>query len=225
MDKKQDCVIKIKDVYDCIHDGFNQKINRDRESSHGPKGFVEIYEISDDGKRVLIGKHNLVVYKGREWLLSRAFNFSNPNIPQTCNEFISWLGLGDGGCPIGDPLYPTAPTMEDVELSNPIMINPDDSVYADYRDNPTPGYYKAPFDTLTFEQDGYNYNTWLIIRVDSTISPADANDCNISEAGLYTAESSSGGFAGPFNLYARVTFPTIVKSPMRQLLFEWYVYF
>lgn len=223
MDNKNDCLIKITDRYgDCLSDGFCQKSDLGDER---PQGFVEIYEITEDNKKELLGKHNLVVYLGREWLLTRAFNASNENISPTKDEFICWLGLGDGGCPIGDPLNPTAPTVLDTDLDNPVMVNVDDSAYADYRTSPVVGYYKAPFDSLTFEQDGDNYNSWLIIRVESTVSPADANGYNLNEAGLYTAESSSGGYAGNFHLYARVTFPTIVKTSARQLLFQWYVYF
>jgi len=217
----QKSLIEIIDRYsDCLSDDFNKK----GKSTNKPEGFVRIYEIIND-KKELVGEHNLVVYLGREWLLTRAFDFVNPNIDPTSSEFISWLGLGNGGCPIGDPLNPTAPTILDSNLDNPIMINPTDSNYADYRSTPDVGYYKAPFDSITYEQDGDNYNRWLIARVDTTIGPADANGFNISEAGLFTAASNSGGYAGPFNLYARVTFPTIVKTSARQLLFEWYVYF
>jgi hypothetical protein len=217
----QKSLIEIIDKYsDCLSDGFNRK----DKLTHKPEGFVRIYEINNN-KKELISEHNLVVYLGREWLLSRAFDFINSNIDPTPTEFISWLGLGNGGCPIGDPLNPTAPTILDTDLDNSIMINPTDSNYADYRSTPDIGYYKAPFDSITYEQDGDNYNRWLIARVDTTIGPGDANGFNISEAGLFTAASNSGGYAGPFNLYARVTFPTIVKTSARQLLFEWYVYF
>jgi hypothetical protein len=105
------------------------------------------------------------------------------------------------------------------------MINATDITYADYRVSPDAGYYKHPFDSLTFEQDADNYNYWLIIRVATTLGTDDGNGFNINEAGLFTATSSAGGHAGNFNLYARVTFPTIVKTSARQLLFVWYVYF
>jgi hypothetical protein len=102
------------------------------------------------------------------------------------------------------------------------MINAADSECADYRLVPDIGYYKHPFNPIIeFEQDGDNYNYWLIAKISTTLSADDANGFNISEAGLYTASSN----VGPFNLYARVTFPSIVKTSARQLLFLWYVYF
>lgn len=224
MNDEKDLMIEITDKYgeSCLGD----KINNLKSSGFGkPEGFVEIYEVNEDGKKKLIGKPNLVVYLGREWLLSRAFNTVNANITPLPTEFITWFGIGDGGCPIADPLNPTAPTNLDTELSNPVMINATDASYADYRLAPDTGYYKIPFDSLTFEQDADNYNYWLIMKVETTIGALDGNGFNLNEAGLYTASSNAAGYAGPFNLYARVTFPTIVKSSARQLLFVWFVYF
>jgi hypothetical protein len=63
------------------------------------------------------------------------------------------------------------------------------------------------------------------MNVLTTLSATDANGFNLNEAGLFTSTSTVGGFGGPFNLYARVTFPTIMKTSARQLLFIWYVYF
>ena len=224
MDKKKDLVINITDKYgDCLSD----KVIGESSSnvSNRPKGFVEIYELTDDGNKKLIGKSNLVVYPGREWLISRAFNEVNSNITSTPTEFITWFGVGDGGCPIGDPLNPTSPNMLDADLSNSVMINATDSTCADYRLVPDAGYYKHPIDAVTFEQDPDNYNYWLIAKVEPTLSSSDANGYNINEAGLFTAADDSGGYGGPFTLYARVTFPTIVKTFDRQFLFAWYVYF
>ena len=105
------------------------------------------------------------------------------------------------------------------------MINSEDASYGDYRTTPDFGYYKSPIDSFTFDQDPDNDNSWLIVRVAITLTVDDANGFNLNEAGLYTAKSAAGAYEGPFNLYARITFPTIVKSATRQLLFIWYVYF
>lgn len=222
--ENQDFIIKIKDsLNDCLTDSSNSKIKRNIDR---PKGVVEIFELNKNGDKKLVGKHNLVVYQGREWLLSRAFNVINTNITPQPLEYITWFGAGDGGCPIGDPLNPSSPTNLDTDLSNPVMINATDATCADYRLIPDVGYYKKPFNSaIDFEQDGDNYNYWLIGRVSTTLGSDDANGFNINEAGLYTAGSSSGGYLGPFHLYARVTFPTIVKTSSRQLLFIWYIYF
>ena len=223
MTDEKDIVIKITDKYgDCLSDkSMGSGLKRTTER---PKGFVEIYEVDKDTKK-LIAKPNLVVLLGRESLLSSAFRTRNEHIVPTEDEFICWFGLGNGGCPIGDPLNPTAPTVEDSDLTSSIMINASDSTCGDWRITPVVGYYKHPFDSVSFEQDPDNYNYWLIGRVSITINNEDANGYNLNEAGLFSAASSAGSYSGNFSLYARVTFPTIVKTDSRQLLFVWYVYF
>lgn len=210
-----------KDRYgeSCLQD----KVFGNDKNERKPKGYVEVYEVSDEGNEKLIGKSNLVLYQGREWLISRAFNAVNGSITPQPTEFIYWVGLGDGGCYGYDPLTPIPPTNLDTELNHPIPINPTNSAYADFVSGE--GYYKMPYDSLTFEQDSDNDNKYLIGRVTITVGINDGNGYALSEAGLYTAASSTGGYAGPFNLYAKVTFSSVVKTSTRQLIFVWYLYF
>ena len=191
--------------------------------STGPHGYVEIYEKDEniDNKK-LVGKSNLVIYQGREWLLSKAFDTQNDNISADKDEFICWLGLGTGGCPGGDPLDPASPTNIDTDLDTPCGISETDINYADYYDG---WYHKHPFDSITFTQDPDNANYWLLMTMTMTISTEDANGFYLNEAGIFTALSNTAGYAGPFNLFARITFPTIVKTSARQLIFVWYLYF
>lgn len=222
--------IKITDRYgDNLSDScFTRKKAKDVDDR--PKGFVEIYEVDNNGNKQLVGKNNLVVYMGREWLVSRAFNKTNSFITPKPAEFITWFGVGDGGCPIADPMNPTSPANTNTDLSNSVMINSLDAHCADYRD-PDPehpeykGYYKHPFDEVSFEQDTDNYNHWLIMKITTTLGGSDANTFYVNEAGLFTAENEMGGSTGPFHLYARVTFPSIMKTNARQLMFVWYVFF
>jgi len=198
-------------------------IDNKLQNNRGPRGYVEIYE-SEAGKeeiKKLIGKSNLVVYLGREWLAQKMINQNNSNVASNKNEFICWLGLGSGGCPAGDPLNPTSPTNDDTDLDTEIPISATDSTCADFHDG---AYYKHPFDSMTFQQDENNSDAYIIVKVTTTISASDANGYNISEAGLFTALSDSGGYSGDFNLYARVTFPTQVKTSSRILTFLWYLY-
>jgi len=109
------------------------------------------------------------------------------------------------------------------------MINTTGSSAADYwaitdADHPEVGYYKIPFDGITFEQDSLNDDKWLVIKIMITVGVDDANGKQLSEAGLYTAESSSGGYGGPFTLFARVTYPSIVKTVDRRLIYCWYLF-
>jgi len=216
-------LIKINDKWgdECFGDSCSLNPGSKRKPGGKPQGFVEIFDVQPDGKKILVGKYNLVVYQGREWAAARIMNLDNAYITPVKEEFICWLGLGDGGTPPGDPLNPTSPTVFDTDLDSEIPINAVDSSCADFHGG---FYYKHPFDSVGFEQDTANANEWLIIRVIVTIGADDANGQNISEVGLFTAASNSGGYGGPFNLFARVTFPTIVKVSTRQLVFVWYLY-
>jgi hypothetical protein len=219
MEKERDLLIKIEDRYrECMRDSIG---NRAEKKKITPNGFVEIYEIDDFGGKKLVGRSNLVVYLGREWLATRIFNTVNPAVDPQPGEWICWFGLGTGGALPGDPFNPIPPTNLDTDLDTPVGINATDSTCGDYHDG---FYFKHPLDGVSFEQDSENDDKYLIIRVEVTISNDDANGNNLSEAGLFTAASSSGGYAGPFHMYARTTFPTITKSVTRQLLFVWYIY-
>ena len=198
-----------------------------------PKGTVEIYEVGDDGKKKLVRKSNLVLYRGREMLAQRLVDVDNSTgsysyTRPTKDEFVSWLGLGDGGVTPADPFDPIPPTLTDEDLSARVMINASDSSCADYHvvsvGYPDAGYYKHPFDSVTFERDILNDSKWLVVKITTTIGTDDANGSQISEAGLYSAASRSGGYGGNFSLFARVTFPSMVKTSDRRLIFVWYLY-
>jgi hypothetical protein len=212
-------VVNIDDNYgdSCIQDSVNSVGTKARK----PEGFVEIYSVDENGDKKLVGKHNLVLYVGREWIASRICNLDNSNIAADPDEFISWLGLGNGGTPIGDPLNPNTPVNTTGGLSNEIPVHTSDVSCADFRGG---SYYKHPLDSIIFQQDALNDDSWLILKVTTTISSDHANNENLSEAALYTSNSLTGGHGGPFNIFSIVTFPTIVKDDSRQLVFYWYLY-
>jgi len=213
-------VVKIDDHYgDCLGDRCLQPRTDDRKGR--PQGFVEIFEIDEDGNKKLVGKNNLVLYQGREWVAERLFDTENGNTSTDKDMFISWFGLGEGGCPIADPLTPDAPQSTDTDLDTEVPIHATNTVYADFRSG---NYYKHPFDSVTFEQDPSNNSEYLIANCAITIGSDDANGFNLNEAGLFLSTTTSGGHSGPFYLFARVTFPTIVKDSTRQLMFIWYIY-
>ena len=144
------------------------------------------------------------------------------------DEFLTWFGLGDGGVIPGDPFNPAPPVLTDNELNSKIMITAIDSSAADYNmvdsEHPEEGYYKIPFDSVEFEQDPLNDDRWLIAKITTTIGVGYANEKQISEAGLYTAASNVGGYNGNFTLFSRVTFPSLVKTADRRLVFSWFLY-
>jgi len=172
-----------------------------------------------------------------------------PVVPVAGNKdmWLSWFGLGQGAADTecspgsGDVFAPEPPTNEDTELACPIMINASDSSAADFHLTtesgypggdcqgtggfyPDDGYYKHPFNSVTFEQDNLNDNKWLVVKISISIGIDDANGKTINEAGLYTAASDSGMYSGDFALFARVTFPTLLKDSSRRLQFVWYLF-
>lgn len=233
MEKK----VKTTEVYSKEYYGDNCLIDSVQEQEKSverrPKGLVEIYEEQDDGTRKLVRKSNLVVYLGREMLAQRLVDTENSSATPTKDEFVSWLGLGDGGVRPADPYDPIPPTLNDGELypygmASNIMINAIDSSAADYHTistgYPEEGYYKHPFDEVVFERDILNDSKWLVIKITTTIGVDDANGKQISEAGLFSAASRGGGYSGQFSLFARVTFPSMVKTIDRRLVFIWFLY-
>jgi len=220
-DQKQNFQIEIFEHYGehCLKDRFGLVEVTDRK----PKGFVEIYETTPEGTKKLIGKSNLVLYTGREFVAQSIFGVNNTHVTSAPGDAIYWFGVGDGGAPVLDPLTPTAPTNTDNDLGNSVLISTD-STNADYRIVPVAGYYKKPIYSVEFQQDVYNNNSYLIAKATLILESGDSNGYNISEAGLFASPSSAGGDAGPFTCYARVTFPTIVKSVGRILTFIWYVF-
>lgn len=227
MNKKVETIqINSVDNYgECLVGSVNKNFSGDRVK---PKGYVEIYEEGDDGKQKLVGRHNLVLYSGREWLAQRIVNRENSNINAIKDEYITWFGVGNGGVIPGNPFDPLPPIITDTDLASRCMINTTDSSAADYHvvssGYPDEGYYKIPFDSVVFEQDAQNDDTWLVIKITVTVGIDDANGKQLSEAGLFTAESNTGGYTGPFHIFSRVTFPSIVKTSDRRLIFNWFLY-
>jgi hypothetical protein len=194
-----------------------------------PKGWVEIWEQDPKtGKKKLLNKSNLIVYRGREFLVQRIFDVNNASARSMKDEFLYWMGFGSGGVRPADPLVPTPPTLTDTDLNSLVMISATDSSAADYNvvggNYPETGYYKYPFDKVEFERDYNNEDKWLVGKITTTLGTTLANNKQISEAGLYTAASRSGGYNGQFSLFARVTFPSLIKTVDRRIVFIWYIY-
>lgn len=225
-DKEQTLEILASDVYGdlCLNDSFNKSNGGERK----PRGEVHIYEIKDGENKKLLHKSNMVVYQGRE-LLAQRLVYADSGAAPGKDEFLGWFGVGEGGVRPADPLDPTPPANIDVELSSLVPISSiSGSSYGDYHVAggiyPQTGHYKKLFDAIEFERDIYNDNTLLVIKTVTTIATDDANGQQLSEAGLYSGVVRTPGFAGPFHLFGRVTFPSIIKSDDRRLIFIWYIY-
>ncbi len=222
-DKDMTIFIKAEERYsDCLNDSFCKCNTIKREYRKVPKNYVDIYEIKDN-KRKLLTRNNLIVSAGREWAASRILNMQNINITSTPNEFLCWFGVGSGGCLLEDPLNPISPTNADTDLKNKVVMHESNFSYGDYVSGE--GYYKKQFDNIEYIQDQYNDNAQLICLVTNSLTQDDANDNIINEAALYTGISSLSGYGGPFTLYAKITFQTIIKKPNMNLIFAWYLFF
>jgi len=220
MIEKKDVLVQVEDRYgeECLTDSHGKRLDL---TVRRPVGHVEVYELTKDNKKRLLRKSNLIVNVGREMIAQHTLNVESSASPDK-DEFIWWLGLGSGGTNPGDPFDPAPPTTSDTDLDTEIPINAVDTTCADFHDG---AYYKHPFDDVTFEQDVNNDSAWLIARVVTTLGPTDANNQQVNEAGLFSATSTAGGHSGPFHLFSRVTFPTILKTSENQLIFVWYLYF
>jgi len=213
-------LIQIKEKYgdNCLNDNTSKNISNERR----PKGEVEIY----DKDKKLLRKSNLVVYQGRETLIQRIFSVDNTYSDGGPDSRIAWFGLGSGGVSGSDPFDPSSPISSDTDLYSEIPISITDTTCGDLRVDGY--YYKHPFESVIFEQDVSNDNAWLTAKITIQIGADDANDQQISEAGLFMADSSAAGYspgADNFSIYSRVTFPTILKTSDRKLTFVWYLYF
>ena len=224
MEKTKDILVQINDTYGetCLGDGCNLPLDVD-EVPRKPQGSVEVFEVDEEGNKKLLEKsNNLVLYQGREYLAEMLLNTNNANTDPDTSDFLCWFGLGDGGADPADPFTPYPPTNNDTSLVNDIPFS---TLSANHGDLRTGYYYKQKFDSAAFEQDSANDNAWLVVNITTTIIAADANDYELSEAGLYLASSDTTGYSGDFWLFARVTYPVIVKTSSRRLVFVWYLYF
>ena len=223
MKLKDDRKIIIKDSYgdECLADTFSR--NDSNVVNSKPQGWVEVYEVDENGTEKLLSKSNLVVYLGRETIAQRMFGLDNASSATTKDETISWFGIGQGGATMGDPLTPVPPVSTDTDLAGEIPISNIDQSCADFRNG---AFFKKPIETIEFEQDAFNDNAWLIVKTISRVSLSDAVSANINEAALFTSDGGAiASYPGPFHMFSKVTFPTVVKTTTRQILFIWYIYF
>jgi hypothetical protein len=240
MSDSKNTEVVVKEFYGdpCLSDGVG---NSPKNSERRPQGEVQIFEADEQGNKKLVHKSNLVLYLGREMLAQRLVNVENPLATPTKDEYVAWFGIGEGGVRPADPLDPVPPIITDEGLASPVMIT--DSTAAGYGDwhvvgEPTPsggtypkdGYYKKRFDgsvpggNPSFEADALNDDKYLVIKIQTTIGVNDANGEQLSEAGLFSAESVAPAYSGQFSIFARVTFPSLIKTSQRRLIFVWYLY-
>jgi len=240
--EKDQIIVKSTEVY-TLKDGTSRKL-----FERGPKGWVEIFSREKDGILKLVSKCNLIILQGRE-LIGQLLTYTlNPNNVVSKNgEHIYWFGLGTGGSTTSDPFNPTPPNEDDTDLYYEVPISAlDSTTCTDYgfgHDGHAPneepngvtypgrsqGYYKHKLDQVEFEIDPANNNAWLVTKITITIGIEDAlnsPEFPINEAGLFTSETNTPAQAraDQYHLFARITFPSVIKTNTRELIFLWYIY-
>ena len=189
---------------------------------------------------------NLIVYRGRNWLLQRAYNAGFGSRAWQ-NMYITWFAVGTGGSVGGNPLSPSSPLLPNYQLNSHGSVDAGGNYITvdgkEYHKFDT-GFPKFLHDTdvteTVYGPSFTDYNgvtnpsdSVLIGLIRITISSEECNGGtldtdyqDISEAGLFV--STSGSVGSPptsLELFARVCFSTMRKSYERELVFSWYTYF
>lgn len=241
-------------ICDRIHstDSFNKK----KKLRKKPSNRVIIREIKTSGNIITLeDTTNLVLYRGRNWLLQRAFNKSMTNRSDSetdsnwSDKYISWFGVGTGGCEAGNPMSPIDPINEEIGLLAHGNIGGTRSVTVNGKDYHLfdENYPKFLYDTDITETlnsscsetdpgtgESKPCDGFMVAIIEITLNGDESNTGigtnyqDINEAGLFISPSNSRAYSFNTNdmtIYSRVTFSTIRKTEGRKLLFTWFVYF
>jgi len=214
-----------------------------------PKGRVRVYEkkVDSDGKKKLFlieDTSNLIVYRGRHWLLQRAFN---QNLTTTTGDrsgwsdkWINWFGVGIGGS-TANPLVPASPILTDCELNThgtmdtgtSRVVIPGGNEFHSFDTN----YPRFIFDTDITNSElctgctaldaengtgPFNCDGFLIGLTKITLLSAEANggtipgnSQDINEAGLFVSESDLTTYSS-FTSTSMQTFARVTFSTIRK---------
>ena len=223
---------------DYFSDSFDQK-----KRKTPPFGKVQIYERKiggTDKKLYLIGEtSNIIVYRGRHWLIQRAFNKSfNSNLKDL---YIGWFAVGTGGLVGGDPYTPSQPDLKDTQLGNHAPLGSSDNIITfndkqyhcfDGANNTSPTYPEFQADPEIDESAGDN--RYLVSNIAVTLCSEEGNGTGsggetkqfLSEAGLFVSDSRTPSpMPTVMEMFARTTFTAREKSSDNELVFNWYIFF
>jgi hypothetical protein len=217
------------------------------------KGRVVIHgrDKGEQNFKLITDKSNLIVYRGRNWLMSRAFGMDMATgvRPDWYNRTIKWFGIGTGGTPVGgDPLDIASPELVDCSLAAH-----EDIGGLSYMETTDGGYQYKAFDggyplfihdpdvpvgpevlctddLTTDPVDGLDYygDNYLVGLIQVTLDSTEGNGSgylDLNEVGLFCSETQAGYLDADINIFARCTFSTIRKSSARELIFTWYIFF
>lgn len=237
-----------------IYKNFNDKLDIDDEFSIGnqkrPRGRVIIRGRKPGGEyKILEDTNNLVVYRGRHWLMQRAFNTTGSR--NWTGYWINHFAIGSGGALEASPLSPIAPELTNYQLGSQGVIDNGtfDTISGDEYFRFDSGYpiFLQDEDITDYTGDGCshtdslsvtgNCDRELIAKVQVSIASDQCNDSDnlsnpglpgdpyqdLSEAGLFVTDSATAPTVA--KIFARVSFSTIRKDLHRELVFSWFIYF
>ncbi|MEN3039601.1 MAG: hypothetical protein ABDI07_10730 [Candidatus Kryptonium sp.] len=182
------------------------------------KGVLKIY---DGENNIIMESENLILYSGREFIMSILLNSNNSNIAQQSNSYrLGFWALGNGG--LLDPFDPTTrilPSPNDLDLNN--KLQGFDSNLQTVTNN---RFYKRYSNTI-FLTDSTNNDRYLITVVTLRLEENEFENTHINEAGLYLARSENAKDPNnDFKIFSKTTFPSVFKSAGNILNFSWHFY-
>ena len=206
LEEKEKIKIKISD--------YQRNNLRDEISDRPRKNRVRVYSRIPGEDKVTLESDttNLILYRGRDWLMQRAFYKDLDSITRTTwkDKYISWFAIGVGAALPATPLVQINPTSPDIALAvhgligsgiryvtvnskqyhlfdtgYPQFLNDPDIVNADLANDCT---HIDPVDSNTYRCDKY-----LIAQIITTLPSSECNGDGVSTGcGVY----SSGPLAG-----------------------------
>jgi len=236
----------IKDDVREVEDSFS--IGKEKR----PKGRVLIHSRIPGTKELTLEEdtNNLVVYRGRHWLMQRAF-YSAVGARDWKSYYVTHFAVGSGGALVTSPLSPVAPELTNYQLGTHGVIDNGtfDTVSGEEYFRFDSGYpiFLQDEDIVNYTGDGCshtdplsitgNCDRELIAKIQVSIASGQCNDSDnpsnpglpgdpyqdISEAGLFVTDSPTSPTAA--KMLARVAFSTIRKDEHRELVFSWFIYF
>lgn len=236
----------VKDEFREIEDQFSigdQKRPRGRVLIHSRIPGTKELKLEEDTS-------NLIVYRGRHWLMQRAF-YSAVGSRNWRGYYINHFAVGSGGALATSPLSPIAPELTNYQLDTHAVIDNGtfDTISGNEYFRFDSGYpiFLQDEDITNYTGDGCshtdplsvtgNCDRELIAKVQVSIASDQCNDSDnpvnpglpgdpyqdLSEAGLFVTDSATAPTVA--KLLARVSFSTIRKDLHRELVFSWFIYF
>lgn len=204
------------------------------------RGKVEIF--SEDGS-LLLSKDNLVVQRGRTFVLEKLFNDVNPDstgYTKNLNREIVLFGVGTGGADVGTPFEPRPVLATDYTLTESTPFRIEDSndtltyltddekkIYHNpiVEDNLSSYMYKR-FEIYDPEWKVDKDTNTIYKKIELRLNEKDTRDKAINELALFIAQKPINEDENyvDVEMFSKINFPSEYMSSDKQLLVRYYVY-